>query len=354
MNNKPRVSIGLPVYNGSNYVREAIGSILNQTYRDFELIICDNASTDNTQQICEEYAAKDARIRYYRNPKNVGANPNYNLAFHYAHGEYFKWAAHDDVLHPQFLEKCVAALDADPGVVLAHPKTILIDSEGKEIPDVNMLRGYFVDSSGAVVHLRKPDPVNRKLHTENLAARFHSAVILNGWCFEIFGLIRTDALNTTGLMADYYGTDKVILARLAVLGRYATPEGTYFYRRSHRAQSTNITNAAEREKWAGTDTPAAKPVEAAPEKQKVYYRDKVRKSAPRWRCFQGYFSTVWRYKMTSMERFGCMTVIARWPFQFHKWQNLFFGTRRFEEIKKQVESQLETEQEQTERVKTSL
>lgn len=337
MSSKPRVSIGLPVYNGANYLREAIESILNQTFTDFELIICDNASTDSTQDICEEYAKKDSRIRYYRNPKNVGANPNYNLAFHYAHGEYFKWAAHDDVLHPRFLEKCVEALDQDPGVVLAHPKTILIDSEGKEIPESDMWQGYFIDSSGAVVHLRKPDPRNRKLHTDNLAARFHSAVILTGWCFEIFGLIRTEALNTTGLMADYYGTDKVILARLAVLGRFATPDGTYFYRRSHHAQSTNITSKEEREKWAGTELPADS---AAPP---VYYRDKVRKSAPRWRCFQGYFSTVWRYKMTPLERLGCLTVIARWPFQIDKWKNLLIGKRKMEQTKKRVETQLETE-----------
>ena len=115
----PRVTIGLPVYNGQNYLVETLESLLAQTYTDFELVISDNASTDRTEAICRQYAAGDARIRYYRNDENIGASANYNRAFELGRGEYFKWAAHDDLLAPTYLERCVEVLDANPDVVLA-------------------------------------------------------------------------------------------------------------------------------------------------------------------------------------------------------------------------------------------
>ena len=132
----PRVSIGLPVYNGEKFIREAIDSIFSQTFEDFELIISDNGSTDRTQQICQAYAAQDLRIRYYRNKKNIGAARNYNLVFELASGEYFKWAAHDDLCAPEYLERCVEILDRDPDVVLCYPKTSIIDEHGEFGKDI--------------------------------------------------------------------------------------------------------------------------------------------------------------------------------------------------------------------------
>ena len=93
----PRVSIGLPVYNGENYMAAAIDSLLAQTFTDFELIISDNASTDATEQICRDYAHRDGRIRYYREEVNRGAAWNFTHTFELARGEYFKWHAHDDL-----------------------------------------------------------------------------------------------------------------------------------------------------------------------------------------------------------------------------------------------------------------
>src|SRR5262249_60446249 len=104
-------SVGLPVFNGESYLESAITSVLGQTFEDFELIICDNASTDRTAEICNDYAARDSRIRYFRNPRNLGAAPNYNLAFSQARGRYFKWLAHDDRMRPSFLAKTVRVLD---------------------------------------------------------------------------------------------------------------------------------------------------------------------------------------------------------------------------------------------------
>src|SRR5687768_11197719 len=131
---EPRLSIGLPVYNGERYLQGAIESLLSQTFDDFELIICDNASTDRTQSICTAFAARDPRVRYFRNDRNVGAAGNFNLAFRRSRGRYFKWAAHDDLHEPDYLARCVAALDADPSAVLCQTATRVIDPVGSEVP----------------------------------------------------------------------------------------------------------------------------------------------------------------------------------------------------------------------------
>lgn len=109
----PRVSIGLPVYNGQQYLRQALDSLLAQTFHTFEVIISDNASNDATPEICRDYAACDPRIRYVRHDVNRGAAWNFNYVFGLARGVYFKWHAHDDMLEPTFLEQCVTILDHD-------------------------------------------------------------------------------------------------------------------------------------------------------------------------------------------------------------------------------------------------
>lgn len=115
----PQVSIGMPVYNGEPFIREALDSLLAQTFTDFELIISDNASTDGTEAICREYAAKDARIRYVRQVENRGAMPNFQFVLDEALGEYFMWAAADDVWLPKFIETCVKLLKTDASAQMA-------------------------------------------------------------------------------------------------------------------------------------------------------------------------------------------------------------------------------------------
>src|SRR3984957_9664125 len=99
----PRVSIGLPVYNGEKWLAQSVDSLLSQTFSDFELIICDNASTDGTDAICRRYAEQDQRVRYIQNAENIGGMLNANLSFGVARGEYFRWAAHDDRCEPTLL-----------------------------------------------------------------------------------------------------------------------------------------------------------------------------------------------------------------------------------------------------------
>src|ERR1041385_3327059 len=110
----PKVSVGLPVYNAENYLDDTLRNLLSQSYRDFELIISDNASTDTTEEICRDYAAKDQRIMYQRNNCNMGIAWNHNRVFHLSSGEFFMWAAHDDVRTTDYISQCVAALETDP------------------------------------------------------------------------------------------------------------------------------------------------------------------------------------------------------------------------------------------------
>jgi len=115
------VTIGLPVFNGEAFLRRAVDSILAQTYADFELLISDNCSTDGTAGICQSHLLAHQRVRYLRQPENIGAAKNYNKLVALSSSKYFKWAAHDDVMAPRFLEECLRALEQDPGVVLHFP-----------------------------------------------------------------------------------------------------------------------------------------------------------------------------------------------------------------------------------------
>ena len=130
MNAIPRLSIGLPVYNGENYLAESIDALLGQSYEDFELIISDNASTDGTADICRRYEKQDSRIRYIRQPRNIGLSPNHNFVLQQSRGELFKWAAADDLYGRDLLKRCVDALDEHPDVVLAHSWEAAIDEAG--------------------------------------------------------------------------------------------------------------------------------------------------------------------------------------------------------------------------------
>ena len=126
----PRLSIGLPVYNGAGLISESIEALLGQSYEDFELIISDNASTDGTGDICRGYAKRDPRIRYIRQPQNIGLNPNHNFVVRQARGELFKMASHDDLYARDLLKRCIDALDEKPEAVLAHAREARIDKSG--------------------------------------------------------------------------------------------------------------------------------------------------------------------------------------------------------------------------------
>jgi glycosyltransferase involved in cell wall biosynthesis len=225
----PAVSLAMPVYNGANYLPVAIASCLDQDFTDLELIITDNASTDATEEICRDFASKDPRIRYVRNPNNLGAAPNYNLGFEMAWGRYFKWCAHDDFISRDYLSATVAALEATPTATLAFTRTQCVDEAGAPID--------LVGAESAAVGNFKP------------AERFAQALTQMGACYAIFGLFRTDALRKSTLHRPYYGSDRALLAELALLGAFVRTEEGVFFNREHQTRSVHLRKKAERRTW---------------------------------------------------------------------------------------------------------
>ena len=227
----PTVTVGLPVYNGQNYVSEAIESILDQSLRDFELIISDNCSNDDTQEICRRFADTDSRIRYVRNEENLGAANNFNRTVELARGKYFKWAAHDDVLHDQLLARSVEALEDQPAAVLAYSKIVTIDESGKEIGTYDSL----------LHHSASADPDKR----------FGDVVFGHQLCYEVFGVIRTDVLRRTPLIGAYVTSDRNLLAELILLGPFVEVPEPLLHIRHHKHRSVS-TARHDRLEWFDT------------------------------------------------------------------------------------------------------
>ena len=212
-----RLSIGLPVYNGERYLSCALESILNQSYQDFELIISDNASNDTTEEISRTFAAKDPRIRYFRNTQNLGAAQNFNQVFKLSTGTYFKWAAHDDLLANDFIQQCVQVLDQDPGIILAHTKAARIDEEGRQIGVYESRMNFNQDSAHE---------------------RFHDLLLIRHPCTAIFGVIRREVLAKSALIGNYVSSDRTLLAELGLRGRIYEVPKYLFFRREHSRAST--------------------------------------------------------------------------------------------------------------------
>lgn len=141
---EPVVSIGLPVYNRENLIGKTLDSLLAQTYTDFEIIISDNGSTDGTESICRDYARRDARIRYIRQPSNLGLLGNFNFVMKEARGKYFMWTASDDLCEPQFVSALVKCLDDDPELALVMADLKYISESGVEVK-VNKLDSIRLD-----------------------------------------------------------------------------------------------------------------------------------------------------------------------------------------------------------------
>jgi glycosyltransferase involved in cell wall biosynthesis len=215
----PRVSVGLPVFNGERYLEEALDSLLGQTYGDFEVVISDNASSDATPQICQVYAKRDSRIRYYRNDANLGGAANFNRVFRMCRGEYFKWMGHDDVCRPEYLERCVTVLGREAAVVLSYPGQIFVDE-----------RGGFIE--------RRPYGLNTSLVERD--ERFRAVIHLSQATPAIFGLMRRAVLAKTQLIGKYAAADKVLLAELALHGRFHEVDGDLHLNRQHPMRSTVV------------------------------------------------------------------------------------------------------------------
>lgn len=205
----PTVSIGLLAYNEERFIGKTIESLLAQDFTDFEVVVSDNCSTDRTPDICREYAARDPRLVYARNPRNVGSARNVNAAFSRARGKYFILACGHDLWDPTLLSKCVAVLESDPSVVLCYTDCAFIDEDDR----VTVKLPRQVDTRGMSLRRR------------------YNAVLWGLDCNAICGLHRTEAFRQALPMLPVIGPDSVVLSELSMLGAFANiPEPLFFLR----------------------------------------------------------------------------------------------------------------------------
>jgi glycosyltransferase involved in cell wall biosynthesis len=270
----PLVSVGLPVFNGEAFLEDAIRSTLEQKLDDLELILCDNASQDRTAEICCDYAARDPRIHYVRNPRNLGAAANYNLAFSHARGRYFKWLAHDDRMTPTFLAKTYRMLEEREDAVLCNTVVSYIDSSGTQI-------GLY-DSQLLGADLLSP------------SARFAWMVLRSHSCVDFFGLIRREALRDSLLHGAFHGADRALLAQLALRGRMIQLPAPLLALREHPGRYTRAQQrASDRAAWHDS-------------------AHGNHASFPTWRLYGEYLKMVRRESLTPQEKSRCYAVLARW------------------------------------------
>jgi glycosyltransferase involved in cell wall biosynthesis len=268
----PRLSIGLPVYNGERYLSESLTSLLGQSYDNFELIISDNASTDGTEDICRDYLARDRRIKYVRQPRNIGLAPNHNFVFQQARGELFKWASYDDLYGRDLLLRCVEALDKHPHVVLSHHA---YQARIDDTATVTMAAGY----SFATGSPRAPE-------------RFRSLLFEIGGD-DFYGVIRSEVFRRISPLNSYHHADRTIVAELALHGPfYQVPELLYF--RRHHSSRAELAHKTTRSRCANLDPRRAKRLSHPTVRLFAEYiagyvraiRDAPLSSADKWQCYR--------------------------------------------------------------------
>jgi glycosyltransferase involved in cell wall biosynthesis len=228
---RPKVSIGIPVYNGGPFFAECLESVARQTFGDFEVIISDNASTDETADVARSFVERDGRFTYVRSETNRGAAANWNRVVELAHGTYFKWLAADDLVEPTYIERCVAVLDEEPDVVLVTPRVRLIDATGKPLqrtPGTDRYVAPHGETKGA------PRAPVTGLASRSALRRFRSVVMYvtdSGLAAYDMSLIRLEPLRSTMLVEPYVGSEKILLAQLSLMGRFVlVPEVLYSWR----------------------------------------------------------------------------------------------------------------------------
>ncbi len=213
----PIVSIGMPAYNGERYLRQALDSLLAQDYGNFELIISDNASTDRTSEICRAYGMRDKRVRYSRLELHQLASGNFDRVLQLAIGDYFMWAATDDVWEPTFISMLLERLDQAPEAVIAFSAFDNVNEDGRETRTYHQLSE--LPSSDRFWRLRNYIVQDESLGKANL----------------IYGLGRRSAFQAAGGFRVWgrrsWGTDMLIVFRLLTFGNLVLANEVLFHKR---------------------------------------------------------------------------------------------------------------------------
>lgn len=270
----PTVTLGVPVYNGATFLDAALESIHRQTFRDFEVIVSDNASTDETPRIVEGWVGRDERFQSFRQSANIGAAANFNAVLEPARGRFFKWVADDDLHEPTFLARCVERLDMERDAVVAHTDVRLIDDAGVTLgEEVGDLAGQ---------------------NASRVAARFAGLITNDLCCYEVFGLIRTDVLRRTPGIAPFIASDRTLRAELGLHGRFARIPEPLFLSRDHAGRSTR---AMEQHHLRG-----------------AWFAPTLagRRVFPHWRILFEYARCVRRAPLSFRQRLACWAQLPRW------------------------------------------
>jgi glycosyltransferase involved in cell wall biosynthesis len=291
------------VRNGANFLEAAVQSLRTQTMGDFELILSDNASEDATPEICQRFSRQDTRVRYHRFERNVGAARNYNQVFALARGRFFKWAAHDDLCLPGFLETCIEEFSRAPEAVLVYPRVELINDRGE-------VTG--TDEPALIVADARPHVRLRNF--------FQKVRLAN----PVFGLMRTDALRQTRLIGSFVSSDLVLLAELLLLGEFREVPVVLFRRRLHEQRSLQA-NRTQRDLLAWFD-PAQRGA-------------RLKLSVPTRLAWE-YTRSVLRLPLPWSERIRCLAVTGRgqwWPLlRGHAEPPFAAGPRRVRKLRRRL------------------
>ncbi len=268
----PRVTVALPIYNAANYLRPTIDSILAQTDPDWELILADNASTDETLAICEEYARSDSRIRILTSDVNNGSAWNHNRCVAEARGQYFRWAGYDDPIAPDFNERCIEKMETDESIAIVVPGMNEIDSNGD-----------FLGHREALTAVDAETPHER----------FRQ--VIYGYTGEaLLGLIRLDILRSTRLEGLYAFNDYILVVELALRGKIVPIPETLLDRRIH-AEAINQMHATNRSRAVAHNPKLA---------GKILF--------PHWREGRELWRTTGLAKLSFSERWRSRVSMLRW------------------------------------------
>ena len=293
----PKVSIGVPVYNGENYLELAINSLLQQSFKDFEIIISDNASTDKTQEICQIFQSQDPRIRYYRNSANLGAAYNYKKVFQLARGKFFKWMAHDDMCSSNYLEECIKVLESEPTIVMCFPRVLLIDKDNNLLTMIK--ENTYLTPKGKIISTN----LQRNFASSQPSERFSEVLFGTTECYEFFGLSRREIIERTSKHDAYYGSDKVLLCELSLMGKLQEVSNAICYFRLHDQQSQSIKGSEEKSRWI------------SPELNYGAFM-------LRFKCAQGYYHSIFAYQISWLERVKCLKMLIIYLINLSKWRSL--------------------------------
>jgi len=284
-----RITIGMPTYNAENHVAEAIECVLNQSFGDLDLLISDNASTDNTENICRHYMNNDNRVKYFRHQQNLGATENYNFVFRKSRSELYKWHSSNDYFTENTIEKCIDVLDKFSEVVLCYPPTKLFNQsfDDAEDYDDNMIA-------------RSDSAVNRFFHViDNMALNN----VMNG-------VIRSNALQKTPLIREFPYADRNMVAELALLGKIVSAEGCCFYRRMDAESATSLKSGRE---------------------LLAHFNPRLKRPVPyaSWRIFSAYLSSLIRSNIGTISMAKALPMLGRrmWWAKGDLWEDVGMAAR---------------------------